>query len=399
MIIPFSTTTPNGVPGSASATGVYTPPLGTGVVSANAQNYYGNPPPNGVIDTNYYLSFNLSPGIGQGVVNNHIPLDPIAMPKLVISKTGDRSSAELGDSVRYTIKVKRVDEGNYSIPTSQVIDTLPAGFRYIDGTAQVGGVSVADPVGKPGPVLRFTTGAIAAKGEITLTYRVRLAVGSQQGTGINRATATAGLNVNCSLPGALCSNEAQFKVKVTGGVFSNQACVIGKVYVDCNNNHVQDEEELGIPGVRMYLQDGTSITTDVEGKYSYCGLEPRTHVLVLDPTTMPRGSVVTTSSSRNVGDAMSLFLDLKNGELHRADFIEGSCSNPVLEQVKARRTRGEINDIIPKLNPQKGNDAKVIEFDSKPANRLNQTTDSANQSPKPTGQGYQTPAIAPLQTK
>ena len=31
----------------------------------------------------------------------------------------------------------------------------------------------------------------------------------------------------------------------------------------------------------------------------------------------------------------SLWLDLKNGELHRADFIEVSCSNTVLEQVKA----------------------------------------------------------------
>ena len=394
IIIPFSTVTPTGVMGSTSSTGVFTPPMGTGVVSANAQNYDGNPPPNGNIDTNYYLQFSLSPLGGMGVVNNHIPLDPRTLPKLVISKTGDRSSAEVGDSVRYTLKVKRVDTGTYTVPASQIVDTLPAGFRYIDGTAQINGVSIADPSGKPAPVLRFTTGPIAAGGEITLTYRVRLAVGSQQGTGINRATATAGLNVNCSLPGALCSNEAQYRVKVTGGVFSNQACVIGKVYVDCNNNHVQDAEELGIPGVRMYLQDGTSITTDVEGKYSYCGLDPRTHVLVLDPTTMPRGSVVTTSSSRNTGDAMSLFLDPKNGELHRADFIEGSCSNPVLEQVKARRTRGEVSDIIPKKAPQKP-EGKVIEFDSKPINLLNQSTDSAKQSAQPTGQGYQTPAQTP----
>jgi hypothetical protein len=170
-------------------------------------------------------------------------------------------------------------------------------------------------------------------------------------------------------------------------VFSNQACIVGKIYSDCNNNHMQDEDEIGIPGVRLYLQDGTSITSDVEGKYSLCGLAPRTHVMVVDQTTLPRGSVITTSASRNVGDAMSLFLDLKNGDIQRADFIEGSCSNTVLEQVKARRTRGEVSGIIPSA----GGTLKDIEFDSKPANLINQSTDSANQQAKSTGNGYQTP--------
>jgi hypothetical protein len=64
-------------------------------------------------------------------------------------------------------------------------------------------------------------------------------------------------------------------------------------------------------------------------------------VIRVDPSTLPRGARMTTSSNRNLGDAGSLWLDLKNGELHRADFIEGSCSLPVIEQVKARRAQGE----------------------------------------------------------
>ena len=129
----------------------------------------------------------------------------------------------------------------------------------------------------------------------------------------------------------MVSNTAQYKVKVTGGVFTNDACVAGKVFVDCNNNHIQDAEELGIPGVRMYMEDGTYFISDVEGKYSYCGISPKTHVLKVDNLTMPRGSRMTITSNRNTGDANSLFLDTKNGELIRADFAEGSCSNTVLE--------------------------------------------------------------------
>ena len=360
----------------SAETGTLTPPVGCtngaagGICTVQAQ----NAAPTGTESTAWYTSLRLDPAAGPDVVNNHIPLDWAIAPALLVIKTGDRAQAELGDSVRYTVVIKRSDGGRALLPALEVVDTLPAGFRYIDGTAQVNGVSVADPVGKPGPVLRFPLGALAANGTATLTYRVRLGVGALQGTGINRAQATGTPGATCgTTPDALCSNVSQFRVRVTGGVFAAEACVVGKVFVDCNNNHVQDDEELGIPGVRLYLTDGTSLISDVEGKYSVCGLAPRTQVLVVDQTTLPRGSRLTTTSSRNAGDAGSLFLDLKNGELHRADVVEGSCSNRVLEQVKARRARGETQGVDTEKRGQ------VLRFDGKPVTAPAQATDSARQ--------------------
>lgn len=365
--------------------GTLTPPTGCsngaagGVCTVQAQ----NGPPTGSAATTYYLSLRLDPAAGPDIVNNHVPLDPSVAPALAIVKTGDRTQAEVGDSVRYTVTVRRTDGGGATLPALEVIDTLPAGFRYIDGTAQVNGVAVADPAGKPGPVLRFALGAMAPGSTLTLSYRVRLGVGSQQGSGINSAQATGTPGAACgTTPNALCSNVSQFRVKVLGGVFSTDACVVGKVFVDCNHNHVQDAEELGIPGVRLYLTDGTSLISDVEGKYSLCGLPPRTHVLVVDQTTLPRGSRLTTSSNRNAGDAASLFLDLKNGELHRADVIEGSCSNTVLEQVKARRARGETQS----LETEKRG-GRVLKFDGKPVSAPPQATDSARQRGDAAGRG------------
>jgi hypothetical protein len=93
--------------------------------------------------------------------------------------------------------------------------------------------------------------------------------------------------------------------------------------------------------VRLLLQDGSVVVTDVDGKYSFCGIAPRTHVLKVDGLSLPKGSRLVVSSSRNVGDAQSIFVNPIAGELHRADFIEGSCSSPVLEQVKARRSSVE----------------------------------------------------------
>ena len=298
------------------------------------------------------------------MLNNHIPLDPLGANVLIITKSGSASVVELGDSLRYTVAVRNNSAGVMNSVT--VTDTLPPGFRYIAGTSRLGGVAVADPVGGVGPVLNYSLGNIAARGTATLTYRVRVGVGAQQGSGINRAQARSG---------PFASNTAQWRVRVTGGVFTSEACVLGKVFVDCNGNHVQDPEELGIPGVRLYFEDGVYAITDSEGKYNRCNLTPRSHVLKVDAATLPRGARLTTSSNRNLGDANSLFIDLKKGELHRADFIEGSCSNHVLEQVKARRTQGEVRSV----ETERPGTGPGLQFKSKSLRYPQQGTDRANQ--------------------
>jgi len=329
-------------------------------------------PPQGAQPTPYFFRLPFAPNVPGSVANvvgNHIPLDPFGGTRFIISKQASSAKAEVGDPVRYTIVVRHV--GGPALPNVRVDDSLPAGFRYVGGTFRIDGVLQNDPAGSPGPRLSFTLGTLPINGQITFNYVLRVGAGAQQGDGINSAQGVSTNGVQ-----ELRSNIARAKVQVTGGVFSNDACVVGKVFVDCNNNMVQDREELGIPGVRMYIQDGTAITTDSEGKYSFCGLSPRTHVLKLDALTMPRGSRIVTSSSRNAGDGNSIFLDPKNGELHRADFIEGSCSNTVLEQVKARRSQGEVRAVETEKTG-----GTALKFEGKAPGYAQQGTDSANQAP------------------
>ena len=290
---------------------------------------------NGPVGTQYFFRLDLNLPAGVQVLNNHIPLDSIfASGALLVSKTGDKTVAEVGDSVQYTIRIRNTTIG--PITNIKLSDLLPAGFRYISETARVGGVVVSNPAGGIGRELTFDIGTIAAQATTELTYFVRLGVGSQQGDGINRAQVVA----------PVLSNVALFKVTVQGGVFTNEGCITGKVYVDCDGNAVQNNSggsrELGIPGVRLIMLDGTFILTDAEGKYSICGVKPQTHVIKVDRTTLPKGSRMVPSSNRNAGVGDSLFVDIKGGELARADFIEGSCSPEVLDQVKARRASGGV---------------------------------------------------------
>ena len=298
--------------------------------------------------TRYYLTL-VTGSAAQSVIHNHIPLDPRVATVLSIEKVVNDNEVEIGDSVQYTIRVRNV-QGS-ALPSLAINDSLPLGFGYLKGSArvQVGASPVTalpDPAGGAGPRLLFSyPGVLSAGQTLTLTYRVRVGVGAQNGDGINRARAQSGV---------ITTAEARATVRVLGGVFTSEACIAGKIWVDCNENQIQDPEEVGVPGVRMYFEDGTYLVSDSEGKYSYCGLKPVTHVLKVDRTTLPKGAYLGTTGSRNAGDPDSLFVDLKNGELHRSDFRIASCNADVLNQVYGRRTLGEVRAAeVEKGDPKK----------------------------------------------
>jgi uncharacterized repeat protein (TIGR01451 family) len=320
----------------------------------------------GAASTQYYFAFALANGVSAAVLNNHIPLDPLSSASMSLTKSGDRSSAELGDTVRYTLVLSQRTGGAMTQVTLR--DALPAGFRFIPGTVTVNGKAAADPSkaaargGTDGSLLGFNLGPTAPGQQIQLTYRARVGVGSMQGDGINRARAygctdTSGcLDTVTLAPRGIttASNEARFRIAVGGGVFTNDACIAGKVFGDCNHNGIQDGGEAGIGTVRLYLEDGTHFTTDRDGKYSFCGLSPRTHVLKVDTLTLPPGSVLEETSNRNLGDPGSLLLDVKNGELIRGDFAEASCSAPVLEEARRRHTGAASQSRPPAGDPGAG---------------------------------------------
>jgi large repetitive protein len=288
-------------------------------------------------DTTYFLSFYIDVNTDPEIINNHIPLDPITagQPGLFVEKTVNRPAAEFGETVVYTVRM--VNRSKLTATQVSVVDRAPLGFKYLPGTAKLNGVAIADPIISNSALLGFRNlGNLAGEATSSLTYAMRLVPGARDGDGINRAQAFAG---------ATASNVATAKVKVNTGIFSNRGILMGKVFLDCDRNHVQGQEELGIPGVRLFLQDGTFVITDSEGKYSFVGLAARTHIVKIDPLTLPERARMTSISNRHSGVGDSAFVDLKNGELHRADFTEFSCSDVVLAQVYARRKKGEVFSI------------------------------------------------------
>lgn len=283
---------------------------------------------------------------GDPALNVDIPIDPAprAPATLFVQKDVHNDNLEIGDFADYTVTI--INRGQQLAENVAMFDTLPIGFTYVPNTTRVSykinGVSpdvvrVADPAGGKGRYLTLGLGReLPAEAEATITYRVHIGANALTGDGINRVHATA-----TTVGNNIVSNQAEAKVDVSAGVFMSEALIIGKVYADCNRNGMQDTGERGVPGVRLYLQDGSFVVTDSEGKYSFYGISAKTHVLKLDRTSLPTDVELVEQSNRNAGDPSSRFVDLKRGELHRADFAltdgMSTCSTGLDAQIEERR--------------------------------------------------------------
>lgn len=252
-----------------------------------------------------------------------VPADASSISGLFVEKTASVQTVQIGDFVDFAVKVKN-DSG--VVLTNVIVDDLfPAGMRYIAGTSSKNGVRVADP-SQSGSDALFSIGDLAVGGTATITYRVAIGPGSHSGKMTNIATAKSG---------RATSNQAQAVILIQqGGVFSSQGFVVGHVSASCFAADGK-AQHLGVPGIRVFLEDGTYSITDALGRYSFYGVSPTTHVVKVDAYTVPRGTHLVAGTSRSARDGNSLFVDLKNGELRRADF-EMTCSDKVRSLIEER---------------------------------------------------------------
>jgi len=278
---------------------------------------------------------NFTVSAATGAVMLDVPLDAIP-GTLYLEKAASRADAEVGDFVDYTIRIHNT--ADLDLGGVNVIDELPAGFSLVPGTVRLDGAVLADPAGLRGPSLTFAAGTVAAKGESVLRYRVRIGAGALQGDGINRAHATS------AAPAAFTSTVAAAKVKVSAGVFSEKAYIIGNIFADCDGDKLKGAGEPGVPGVRVYLEDGSYAVTDADGRYSFADLRPRTHVAKVDRSSLPQGAELAILGSRNAGDAGSRFVDLHDGELGKADFAVAACTPALREAIAARRNAAQAQE-------------------------------------------------------
>ncbi|WP_277603688.1 SdrD B-like domain-containing protein [Acinetobacter sp. ANC 4805] len=302
---------------------------------------YPSFPADKAVDLSWSYAGQFTLNNGDPALNIDIPIDPetpAISSSLFVKKVASTKTAEIGEFEEYTVTV--ANRGTADSTNVLITDTLPRGFVYVQGSMRVDGTKVEDPQGGKGPYLKLGLGTLNPNKEVKVQYRVYIGPNALNGDGINRVRAKDAKGTE--------SNEAAAKVEVTPGAMISDGFIVGKIFTDCNRNGVQDTGEIGVPGVRIYLEDGSYVITDSEGKYDFYGISAKTHVLKVDRTSLPIGSELVLISNRQAGDPNSRFVDLKRGELHRADFAItegiGQCSQSLIERVLERKKHIEQNN-------------------------------------------------------
>jgi large repetitive protein len=118
--------------------------------------------------------------------------------------------------------------------------------------------------------------------------------------------------------------------------------LLGKVFEDADRDGYQDENEPGVPGVRLVTVNGQLITTDAFGRYHIaCAAVPDARigsnfVLKLDSRTLPLGWDVTTDNPRSIRLTRGKFGELNFGVAPKED-----SSTPPGETSANRKEKGE----------------------------------------------------------
>jgi uncharacterized repeat protein (TIGR01451 family) len=237
-----------------------------------------------VYHTHLRLDNTQQPGSAQ-IFNNHIPLDPRLDGAVAITKTTSLISVSRGQMVPYTITVS--NSFGADLQDVAVVDRFPAGFRYVEGSARFDGDKTEPTVA--GRELTWSNLTLQTDGRHEIKLLLAVGAGVSEGEFTNRAQAIS------SLTGGVLSEEATATVRLVPDPTFDCTDVTGKVYDDANRNGYQDNDESGLPGIRVVTARGLSAKTDSYGRYHItCAITPNesrgsNFVLKLDDRSLPSG--------------------------------------------------------------------------------------------------------------
>src|SRR5690606_23166959 len=110
---------------------------------------------------------------------------PVAASDITVTKVANLRFIRRGEQAPFTIRVTN----NAATPARDlmVVDTIPAGFRFIEGSAMLGGAEVAPDI--RGRQIRFTGITVPGNSEIAITLRLQALSTAGPGEHVNLAHA------------------------------------------------------------------------------------------------------------------------------------------------------------------------------------------------------------------
>lgn len=238
---------------------------------------------------------------------------PVDRPSLdmTLTKEASRRSAQPGDAVFYTVVARNADATRVKRDVV-LVDTPSRWLRLrpesirVDGAPAPGAITVAPD----GSSLAIALGDLPGGASRRITYAMTVRADAPAGRAINRAEAVDSLGRRV---------RASASLDIERDAIAGRMTIIGRVTVGACS---ATGDRLGLPGVRVMLEDGSFAVTDADGRYHFEGVTLGSHVVQAARTTLPIGSVFVdcTRSTRSAGNAASRFVTGQGGSLVVADF-------------------------------------------------------------------------------
>lgn len=260
--------------------------------------------------------------VNPAPVRIDVPLDrpPVSVS---LTKTVSRPMALPGEMVFYTVTARNPDSIKAKRAVT-LVDTPSALLRLRPDSIRMDGVAApaAVQISPDGRQLTISLGDLAPAATRTVTYAMTVRADAPAGQALNRAVATDSRGL---------SSVASAVLKIGQDDLGSRMTLIGQI---TDGGCAVDAPHLGIPGVRVVLEDGSFAITDADGRYHFEGLVPGSHVVQALTATLPKGGQFTdcTRSTRSAGSASSRFVIGQGGMLAVADF---SATLPYKQVVKS----------------------------------------------------------------
>lgn len=224
-------------------------------------------------------------GDNPGDYNDPTPVDFTPVGSVLLEKTAEKGEYEIGDAITYTVVVSNPHDVAI---TFTVEDNIPANTLYIDGSTTFSDANLvpldgSEPRRRDHTSLEWRSIVLPGGEQLTITYQLRILPGAE-GTLTNVVTID-GEDANSKK----FKDETTADVKVNQGIFDrNKSVLIGRVFVDVNNNSIYDEGiDIPVEHARVILANGWQTTTDGEGNYAFRNIDSGTWSVQLDERTAP----------------------------------------------------------------------------------------------------------------
>lgn len=243
-----------------------------------------------------------------------IPVDSFG--KITLSKTSIKQFVGAGEMIPYQLTLK--NEEKRSIKNLILKDIPSSDLRYIAGSLKINGTTSNNIIIDPKTLeMVMILPDLAAEGTLEITYNMRSATNNTKEHILRNTAQAFGY-------GGFISNLATADVMIQDDMLQSYGTIVGRVHFgSCKDGKQIDKDIVGLKDIRLFQEDGTQVTTDKNGRFSFSGITPGMHVVQLDKITLPKGVEMELchDNTRYAGTNFSQFIDVKGGFVHKANFV------------------------------------------------------------------------------